>query len=172
MPLYRRFLIALPTVCLCVSPLLAQGSAANSCDLNADGIVNKSDADLAVSMSLGQIPCTANIAGPGVCNAVVVQRVADAAQAGGACLLSGGSHAVQLTWVASTSPNVVGYNVYRSSVTGGPYTLVTSTKVSGTSYLDTTVGAGTTYFYVVSAVDSNGVSSPYSNQATAIVPTP
>jgi len=80
-------------------------------------------------------------------------------------------HSVTLSWTASTS-TVVGYNVFRSTTSGGPYTLLTSSPVASTTYTDSTVQAGVTYFYVVTAVDSSGNESVYSNQASATVPTP
>jgi fibronectin type 3 domain-containing protein len=67
---------------------------------------------------------------------------------------------------------VVGYNVYRSTTSGGPYTLITSTPVAGVTYTDTAVQAGVTYFYVVTAVDANGNESAFSNEASVTVPTP
>jgi hypothetical protein len=77
---------------------------------------------------------------------------------------------VTLSWTASTS-SVAGYNVYRSSVSGGPYTLVlNSSLITGLSYTDSTVEAGVTYYYVVAAVSASGVESSYSNQASATVP--
>jgi len=79
-------------------------------------------------------------------------------------------HSVRLGWTASTS-TVVGYNVYRGTVSGGPYSLVNSSDPN-VSYSDATVQAGQTYFYVVTAVDSQGTESVYSNQAQAIVPSP
>ncbi len=79
------------------------------------------------------------------------------------------SHSVTLTWTASTS-TVSGYNVYRSTVSGGPYTKLTSTPVAATTYADTTVQAGQTYFYVVTSVDSSGVESAYSTEVSATVP--
>jgi Abnormal spindle-like microcephaly-assoc'd, ASPM-SPD-2-Hydin/Protein of unknown function (DUF1573) len=81
------------------------------------------------------------------------------------------AHSVSLSWTASTS-TVVGYNVYRSTISGGPYTLITSSPVPGETYTDTSVQAGVTYFYVVTAVDSNGNESAFSNEAPVTVPTP
>jgi Abnormal spindle-like microcephaly-assoc'd, ASPM-SPD-2-Hydin len=81
------------------------------------------------------------------------------------------SHSVSLTWNASTS-TVVGYNVYRGSVSGGPYTLLTSTPNGSLSYTDTTVVGGQTYFYVVTAVDASGNESVVSNEASVVIPTP
>jgi hypothetical protein len=86
--------------------------------------------------------------------------------------LSGsGIHAVSLTWTASTSPGVTGYDIYRALVSGGPYTEITSTPVPGTSYTDTTVQAGETYYYVATAI-AGDETSVYSVQAQATVPSP
>lgn len=78
-------------------------------------------------------------------------------------------HSVTLHWTASTSPNITGYKIYRATAQGGPYASLTS--VTGTSYVDNAVGAGQTYYYVTTAVDSNNAESGYSNEATAVVPT-
>jgi fibronectin type 3 domain-containing protein len=66
----------------------------------------------------------------------------------------------------------VGYNVYRGTVSGGPYAKVNSALESTTAYGDTNVLAGKTYFYVVTAVDGGGTESGFSNQVKAIIPTP
>jgi hypothetical protein len=79
-------------------------------------------------------------------------------------------HNVSLAWNPSTS-SVVGYNVYRGTTTGGPYSQVDAMNAS-TSYVDNSVQAGQTYFYVTTAVDSSGKESPYSNQTQADVPNP
>lgn len=76
---------------------------------------------------------------------------------------------VALNWDASTS-QVTGYRVYRSETSGGSYNLLTGTALTALAYTDTTVAAGTTYYYVVTAVDSAGVESVYSNQVSAAVP--
>ncbi len=81
------------------------------------------------------------------------------------------SHSATLTWTASTSV-VVGYNIYRSGQSGGPYTKLNSSPVAATTYVDATVQAGQTYFWVVTAVDSSGTESVFSNEVTATIPTP
>ena len=89
--------------------------------------------------------------------------------------LSGaGTHDVILSWTASTTPGVVGYDVYRGTTSGGPYpTELNSTPVNGTTYTDATVQAGQTYYYVVTAVASDDVTqSADSNQVSATVPSP
>ena len=80
-------------------------------------------------------------------------------------------HSVDLSWSASTS-SISGYDVYRGTVSGGPYTKLNSSPQAGTSYVDSTVQSGSTYYYVVTAVSSSGTESSYSNQATAAVPSP
>lgn len=78
-------------------------------------------------------------------------------------------HTVVLSWTASSSDNVTGYNVYRSTISGGYYGLVGSTGGS-LSYTDNTVESGTTYYYVTTAVNNQGEQSGYSNQVAATVP--
>lgn len=80
------------------------------------------------------------------------------------------AHAVDLQWQASSSGGIVGYDVYRSTVSGGSYSKLTSSPVAGTSYSDNNVSSGVQYFYVVTAVSSNGTESSFSNQAATTVP--
>lgn len=81
------------------------------------------------------------------------------------------SSAVNLNWNASTSLDISGYNVYRSTISGGPYSQInTGGLVASTTYTDTTVAPGTTYYYVTTAVNSSDQQSAYSNQTTAVVP--
>jgi hypothetical protein len=79
-------------------------------------------------------------------------------------------HSVSLTWVASASQNVAGYRVYRSATRGGPYALLNPSLISGTSYTDTNVENGATYFYVTTALDAAGDESTSSNESTAVIP--
>jgi hypothetical protein len=151
-------------------PVCAQISP---CDLNQDGTVNAADVQLAVNMALGSVPCKANIDGAGVCNVAIVQRVINAAM-GQACNTNAGAvpHFVSLSWTASTSSNIAGYNVYRGPASGGPFTIVNSSLVAGTAFTDATVAAGHAYYYVCTSVDANNHESAYSNAAAATVPTP
>jgi fibronectin type 3 domain-containing protein len=81
---------------------------------------------------------------------------------------TGGNAQVSLSWNASTS--AASYNVKRSTTNGGPYnTAVASPTV--TNYTDTTVTYGTTYYYVVSAVNTAGQSAN-SAQASATPASP
>jgi cellulose 1,4-beta-cellobiosidase len=65
-----------------------------------------------------------------------------------------GNAQVALSW--STSLGATSYNVKRATASGGPYTVVASP--TSTSYTDTGLTNGTTYYYVVSAVNSAGES--------------
>ncbi len=76
---------------------------------------------------------------------------------------------VALSWDASTSPDITGYNVYRGTVSGGPYTEIAS-HVVDTTYTDTTVAEDKTYYYVTTAVNSTNEQSGYSNQVKVEVP--
>ena len=80
-------------------------------------------------------------------------------------------HTVTLTWAADASP-VAGYNVYRSTVSGGPYTRINNVLDAATNYVDNSVLSGQTYYYVTTAVNSGGAESTYSNQVVASVPSP
>lgn len=79
------------------------------------------------------------------------------------------SYTVSLTWNASTS-SVAGYNVYRGSTSGGPYSKLNSALEPGTAYTDGTVAASKTYYYVTTAVNSSGQESKYSNQVQVVIP--
>jgi hypothetical protein len=81
------------------------------------------------------------------------------------------SHSVTLVWTPSTSA-VIGYNVFRGTTSGGPYTLLNSSLVTTTQYQDSNVESGQTYYYVATAVDSSNVESALSNEASATIPNP
>jgi len=79
-------------------------------------------------------------------------------------------HTVDLSWTASSG--AAGYNIYRGAASGGPYTMINSSLDGTTSYIDSTVVSGQTYYYVATAVNSESQESGYSNVAQAVVPTP
>ncbi len=76
-----------------------------------------------------------------------------------------GKRKVSLTWAQSATTGVTQNRVYRSTTSGGPYSLRANLG-AGTSYADTSVTSGVTYHYRVTALKS-GQESPYSNQASA-----
>jgi Abnormal spindle-like microcephaly-assoc'd, ASPM-SPD-2-Hydin len=82
--------------------------------------------------------------------------------------MTASQHYVSLSWRGSSAP--AGYNVYRSTKSGGPYAKLNS--VFTNSFIDTTVQAGLSYYYVTTAVNTNGTESVYSNQVQAVIPRP
>lgn len=102
----------------------------------------------------------------------IVSNAANSPSASSLSAMGVNQHSVTLGWTASSSPGITGYNVYSGTSSGGPYTQLNSALVTNTTYTDTTVQAGQTYYFVTTAVDSQGVESAYSNQAVAIVPSP
>ena len=80
-------------------------------------------------------------------------------------------HSVSLRWSPSTSA-VVGYNIYRSPVSGGPYAKINPVLNAGTNYVDSSVQGGKTYYYVSTAIESGGAESRFSNQMPAAIPGP
>src|ERR1019366_580709 len=121
-------------------------------------------------------PSVATISGSGLATAVAVGSTTIQATSGSINGSTGltvtpatqGS-AVALSWTASIG-QVAGYNAYRSTISGGPYTKLNSSLIATTSYTDQTVQSGYTYYYVTTAVDSQGMESVYSNEAVATVP--
>ncbi|MFG6462536.1 cellulase family glycosylhydrolase [Roseateles sp. DXS20W] len=69
-----------------------------------------------------------------------------------------------LSWTASTDAKVTGYNVYRASSAAGDYARLAD-KVTAATYADTSAVAGTTYYYVVTAVTAAN-ESYYSDAAS------
>ena len=77
-------------------------------------------------------------------------------------------HSVVLSWGPSVS-SVAGYRVYRDDGSGF---LPLTSAIPNLSYTDAAVVSGNTYNYAVTAVDTAGIESPFSNEVTAIIPTP
>ncbi|HKX28275.1 MAG TPA: LamG-like jellyroll fold domain-containing protein, partial [Blastocatellia bacterium] len=63
-----------------------------------------------------------------------------------------GDARIALNW--APAPEAAGYDVKRATAIGGPYTTIANTTM--TSYADTNVANGTTYYYVVSAINALG----------------
>jgi hypothetical protein len=82
-------------------------------------------------------------------------------------------HSVLLSWTASISSNISGYNIYRGPSTSGPFNQINSSLVASTTYTDNSVVDGQTYYYEATAVDSNSQESSKSTPAAqALIPPP
>jgi len=80
---------------------------------------------------------------------------------------SPGNASATISWGASS--NATSYNLYRSTTAGGEGTTAYKTGITGTSYTDTGLTNGTTYYYKVAAVGAGGTSAQSSE--TSVVPT-
>ncbi|HRD94879.1 MAG TPA: PKD domain-containing protein [Rubrivivax sp.] len=76
---------------------------------------------------------------------------------------------IQLTWAAKAG--AAGYNVYRGTVSGGPYLKIATTASTYATYLDSNAVNGTRYYYVVRPTAANAHELCQSNQASAIAST-
>jgi len=75
-----------------------------------------------------------------------------------------GNAQVALAWTASSG--ATSYNVYRGTSAGGESGTAIATGITSTSYTNTGLTNGTTYYYKVTATNSYGASG-YSNEASA-----
>ena len=76
------------------------------------------------------------------------------------------THSVNLSWTASTTTDVVGYNVYRalySNSACGAFSKINPVLNTTTLYTDSTVANATNYCYATTAVDTNNAESSDSN---------
>ncbi len=80
---------------------------------------------------------------------------------------------IELEWSENTEPDFSHYNVKRSMTEGGPYVDITK-DLTDTSYIDTDLYPLTSYYYIVTAVDSFNNESDISNEAgdTTLEPPP
>jgi hypothetical protein len=80
------------------------------------------------------------------------------------------AYSVNLGWNVDNSPNVVGYNVLRRTGPSGTFSQINATLVGGTTYTDTSLTGGVTYYYETTAVNSSGVQSAPSTPVQAVIP--
>jgi hypothetical protein len=80
------------------------------------------------------------------------------------------THKIVLTWQASSSAQVAGYNVYRKTSEQLGYLKLNAIPLKGLTYTDETVESGVTYLYITRSVDSHGDESTNSNVFTVYVP--
>ncbi len=73
---------------------------------------------------------------------------------------------VGLTWTARVV-KPAGYNIYRSTTNGGPYTQIGTASATATAYTDKTAVSGT-YYYIVREKAANGYETCQSTQASGI----
>ncbi|HET9590127.1 MAG TPA: alpha-amylase family glycosyl hydrolase [Anaerolineales bacterium] len=77
-----------------------------------------------------------------------------------------GDGTASLAW--DSVSGAVGYNLYRSPLSGGGWVKVNTSPLTGTSFDDSGLRNGQTHYYVVTALDSTGNESDYSNEVSAL----
>ncbi|MHC4372886.1 MAG: right-handed parallel beta-helix repeat-containing protein [Planctomycetota bacterium] len=77
-----------------------------------------------------------------------------------------GDGSVSLDWDDNAEPDLASYTVYRSTTSGSGYAAIV-TGVATSDYVDNAAVNGTTYYYVVTAVDTSTNESGYSNEDSA-----
>jgi len=75
---------------------------------------------------------------------------------------------VMLEWQPNSEPDLAGYNVLRATQSGGPYNKINPALVTATAFTDTQTADGTTYYYVLTAVDRVGNESPHSQESDGV----
>ncbi|MGD0784381.1 MAG: glycosyl hydrolase family 28 protein [Sedimentisphaerales bacterium] len=79
-----------------------------------------------------------------------------------------GDAKVTLDWNNNTESDLAGYNIYRSTTSGSGYAKLNSSLLSDSNYIDHSVTNGTTYYYVVTAVDTSANESNNSSEVSAM----
>ena len=73
---------------------------------------------------------------------------------------------ITLDWIANVELDLDFYNVYRATSSGGTYSFYAG-GVSDSAFIDGGTAAGTTYYYVVTAVNASMAESEPSTEASA-----
>lgn len=75
-----------------------------------------------------------------------------------------GLSVVGLDWDDNSESDFDGYNVYRSTTSGSGYSKLNTSLLSDSNYIDDSTTLDTTFYYVVTAVDTTAEESGYSNE--------
>jgi len=78
-----------------------------------------------------------------------------------------GDLTVSLDWDGNGESDLYGYDVYRSITSGSDYSRINLARSSSSNYTDNNVNSGTTYYYVVAAVDTSFNKSRGSSEVSA-----
>jgi len=167
------YITGLPTI----QPTLSAGSGSNTLVFNLTGTLQQVNGNAASGTNLSAfklVPSGSMVVSgktyrwanfTNVSGAFTASVVQSAGPAGLTATETSSSQA-NLTWSAVT--NAAGFNVKRSTMSGGPYTTI-ARVVAATNYVDNTAYASVRYYYVVSAMVS-GLESSNSPQASVNLP--
>jgi chitodextrinase len=79
------------------------------------------------------------------------------------------SGTARLSWEASIGRNIAGYKIYLATTSGGYGPPLATTPMDTTTYTVTGLAPGTTYFFVVTAFNTDGAESTFSNEASTSI---
>jgi hypothetical protein len=81
---------------------------------------------------------------------------------------------VELTaiWTPNTEADLAGYRLYYSEITGGPYTFVQEYGKVSTGKTNASMVYGDVLYFILTAFDTEGLESGYSNEASYRLPFP
>jgi Abnormal spindle-like microcephaly-assoc'd, ASPM-SPD-2-Hydin len=82
---------------------------------------------------------------------------------------AGSAHRVTLSWRAN-SASAAGYNIYRGVSPSGPFSKINSSPHPNSTFTDTSVQGGETYFYITTALNQKGKESKPSNKVQVTIP--
>ena len=80
----------------------------------------------------------------------------------------GTSYACTAACARFSAAGSVGYNIYRSPLSGGGWVKVNGSPVAGTTFTDNGLQNAHTYYYVVTSLNNAGNESKYSNEVNAL----
>lgn len=164
--------------------LTASGASVTVTAANSDNSqFSVSGLSLPVTIDPGQtVPFTVTFSPSAVGSASGTLSFTSNAQSGSTVETLGGTgtqaptHAVSLSWDASPSTNISGYNIYRGTyiaLSCGAFTKINATLNTDTAYTDSSVTDGTSYCYATTAVNSSNQESGFSNVASNVqIPAP
>jgi len=114
-------------------------------------------------------PLTSNI--PGAPGVLTVQASSDTTAPGtptGLAVTAHSAAGISLAWNGVSAPDLFSYEVLRGTVHGGPYSVIASVSAGTTTYDDSAVIEGQTYYYVVRSVDTSFNRSGNSAEVSAV----
>lgn len=79
------------------------------------------------------------------------------------------SETATLSWDANSEPDLEGYKIYRATASGGYGAPIAILTTDVTSYTVTGLETGITYFFAVTAYNSSGVESSFSNEVSKTI---
>ncbi len=123
-------------------------------------VTSATDTGLTNGVGYNYVVTAANLSGTsGNSNIASVTPTASMPGAPSGLAAVAGNNAVGLSWAASTGTAAGSYIILRGTASG-IYNVQITVSAEYTSYIDTSVTNGTTYYYEVEASNSNGLSAP------------